>query len=215
MVAEKLALCPPCGGCRQRLAEFSGASTRIYLCDETGDQEDAGALRPAAAQLRDGDSRMTARRTSSGQARGACATLRIVLGSGLGSLVDAVAEPLRISYAEIPGLSGERRFRPCRRVRGGQDPATLPSPCFPVVPIITNRGRQCHARADRDVKRSGGREPDPHQFRRFAARRHAAGLGHAHCRSHRLCRRQSADRRRKRPKRFVGMTNAYDGRRWP
>ncbi|MFB2552621.1 cytidine deaminase [Ensifer soli] len=36
VIAEKLALCPPCGGCRQRLAEFSGASTRIYLCDETG-----------------------------------------------------------------------------------------------------------------------------------------------------------------------------------
>ena len=36
VVAEKLALCPPCGGCRQRLAEFSGASTRIFLCDETG-----------------------------------------------------------------------------------------------------------------------------------------------------------------------------------
>ena len=29
-------LVTPCGGCRQRLAEFSGASTRIYLCDETG-----------------------------------------------------------------------------------------------------------------------------------------------------------------------------------
>ena len=28
--------CTPCGGCRQRLAEFSGASTRIFLCDETG-----------------------------------------------------------------------------------------------------------------------------------------------------------------------------------
>ena len=36
VIAEKLALCPPCGGCRQRLAEFSGASTRIFLCDETG-----------------------------------------------------------------------------------------------------------------------------------------------------------------------------------
>lgn len=36
VIAEKLALCPPCGGCRQRLAEFSGTSTRVYLCDETG-----------------------------------------------------------------------------------------------------------------------------------------------------------------------------------
>ncbi len=36
VIAEKLALCPPCGGCRQRLAEFSDAGTKLYLCDETG-----------------------------------------------------------------------------------------------------------------------------------------------------------------------------------
>lgn len=36
VVAEKLALCPPCGGCRQKIAEFASADTRIYLCDEAG-----------------------------------------------------------------------------------------------------------------------------------------------------------------------------------
>ncbi len=36
VVAQKLALCPPCGGCRQKIAEFADAATRIYLCDETG-----------------------------------------------------------------------------------------------------------------------------------------------------------------------------------
>jgi cytidine deaminase len=36
VIAEKLALCPPCGGCRQRLSEFASAGTPIYLCDETG-----------------------------------------------------------------------------------------------------------------------------------------------------------------------------------
>ncbi len=36
VIAEKLALCSPCGGCRQRIKEFATAGTRIYLCDETG-----------------------------------------------------------------------------------------------------------------------------------------------------------------------------------
>ena len=39
VIAEKLALCPPCGGCRQKIAEFASAATRIYLCDETGVQK--------------------------------------------------------------------------------------------------------------------------------------------------------------------------------
>ena len=36
VIAEKLPLCPPCGGCRQKIAEFASAKTPIYLCDETG-----------------------------------------------------------------------------------------------------------------------------------------------------------------------------------
>ncbi|GGE09521.1 cytidine deaminase [Aureimonas endophytica] len=36
VIAEKMALCTPCGGCRQRIAEFADAGTRIHLCDETG-----------------------------------------------------------------------------------------------------------------------------------------------------------------------------------
>jgi cytidine deaminase len=48
--AEKLSLCPPCGGCRQRLAEFGNANTRIYLCDDVGVQETVslGELLPHA-----------------------------------------------------------------------------------------------------------------------------------------------------------------------
>ncbi|ADU13560.1 cytidine deaminase [Asticcacaulis excentricus] len=34
--APKKNACPPCGGCRQKLAEFSDGSARIHLCDETG-----------------------------------------------------------------------------------------------------------------------------------------------------------------------------------
>lgn len=36
VVAEKMAKCTPCGGCRQRLAEFAGPDAKLYLCDETG-----------------------------------------------------------------------------------------------------------------------------------------------------------------------------------
>jgi cytidine deaminase len=36
VVAERMAGITPCGGCRQRLAEFAGRDTRLYLCDATG-----------------------------------------------------------------------------------------------------------------------------------------------------------------------------------
>ena len=36
VIAEKLDLCSPCGGCRQRLAEFSDPGTLIHLCDAEG-----------------------------------------------------------------------------------------------------------------------------------------------------------------------------------
>ncbi|WP_062017020.1 cytidine deaminase [Aureimonas sp. AU4] len=33
VVAEKLRACSPCGGCRQRIAEFARPDTRVFLCD--------------------------------------------------------------------------------------------------------------------------------------------------------------------------------------
>ena len=39
VIAEKLPLCTPCGGCRQKIAEFASADTRIYLCDDQGVQQ--------------------------------------------------------------------------------------------------------------------------------------------------------------------------------
>jgi cytidine deaminase len=36
VIAQKLDLCTPCGGCRQRLAEFSDADTLVHLCDAGG-----------------------------------------------------------------------------------------------------------------------------------------------------------------------------------
>lgn len=36
VVAERMARITPCGGCRQRLAEFAKGDTKLYLCDDTG-----------------------------------------------------------------------------------------------------------------------------------------------------------------------------------
>lgn len=36
VVAERMDRITPCGGCRQRLAEFSRPDTRLYLCDQAG-----------------------------------------------------------------------------------------------------------------------------------------------------------------------------------
>jgi cytidine deaminase len=36
IVGEGEALCTPCGGCRQRLAEFAAADTPVHICDPRG-----------------------------------------------------------------------------------------------------------------------------------------------------------------------------------
>ena len=36
VIAEKMAYCPPCGGCRQKIAEFADAKTLIHVYDAAG-----------------------------------------------------------------------------------------------------------------------------------------------------------------------------------
>ena len=50
VVSEQLDVCPPCGGCRQRLAEFGGADTPVYLGRPRGPVErtSIGELLPLA-----------------------------------------------------------------------------------------------------------------------------------------------------------------------
>ena len=36
VIAEKMAYCPPCGGCRQKIAEFADTSTLIHVYDSAG-----------------------------------------------------------------------------------------------------------------------------------------------------------------------------------
>jgi cytidine deaminase len=48
VIAERIAAVTPCGGCRQRLAEFGSADTLVHLCDMNGVVETVtlGALLP-------------------------------------------------------------------------------------------------------------------------------------------------------------------------
>ena len=45
-------LCPPCGGCRQKIREFAVEATSVHLRDGDGRGDQPAALRTAAALLR-------------------------------------------------------------------------------------------------------------------------------------------------------------------
>jgi len=53
VTAERMDICPPCGGCRQRLAEFAGADTPVHLGRPGGPRETTtiGELLPLAFEL--------------------------------------------------------------------------------------------------------------------------------------------------------------------
>ena len=53
VTAERMDICPPCGGCRQRLAEFASPDTRVHLGRPDGPRETTtvGELLPLAFEL--------------------------------------------------------------------------------------------------------------------------------------------------------------------
>ncbi|WP_245413765.1 cytidine deaminase [Fulvimarina endophytica] len=56
VIAEKLPFCTPCGGCRQRIAEFADPQTKIHLCDpQSGEKRTTtmGELLPFAFETED------------------------------------------------------------------------------------------------------------------------------------------------------------------
>jgi purine nucleotide phosphorylase/homotetrameric cytidine deaminase len=102
------ALCTPCGGCRQRLAEFGRPDTPVHLCGSEGLRRTVtlGDLLPLAFAA---ESLMApAPATPSSSWCEALATLAprvaIVLGSGLGTLAESVETAATVPYSEIPGF---------------------------------------------------------------------------------------------------------------
>ena len=53
VTAERMDICPPCGGCRQRLAEFASPDTPVHLGRPDGPRETTtvGELLPLAFEL--------------------------------------------------------------------------------------------------------------------------------------------------------------------
>ncbi len=101
--------CAPCGGCRQKIAEFAPPETHVHMASAGGVVETVtlAELLPRAFAL--------ARSGNGGQGEDAAARIRarapgwrggvaLLLGSGLGAVAEALAEPVRIPYAELGGF---------------------------------------------------------------------------------------------------------------
>ena len=105
MVAEKLDVCPPCGGCRQRLKEFAAPGTPVYLGRPGGPAQTTtmGELLPLAFD--EESLAMSAAEAGAAVLRSAPAPrVGIVLGSGLGAVADAVQDAVSLGYDELPGF---------------------------------------------------------------------------------------------------------------
>ena len=105
VVAERLDICPPCGGCRQRLAELP-ASTPRSTSGARGTAPDPSPW-PSSSRC---CSSSCSRRAPPTRPRLLAERSRlrprvgIVLGSGLGGVADAVEDPTELGYEELPWL---------------------------------------------------------------------------------------------------------------
>lgn len=103
-------LCTPCGGCRQRLAEFAGPEIPIHLCDPDGLRQTMtlGDLLPHAFGLGEASATAPACRSALAmieeRARGLRPRVGLILGSGLGAIADAIEDTLATSYGDLPGF---------------------------------------------------------------------------------------------------------------
>ncbi len=110
VVAGGDVLCTPCGGCRQRLAEFGRPATNVHLGSPDGLRTTTTLgellpmafgvenLAPAIAPLTDAVAVIRAR------AGDRVPLIGLVLGSGLGAIAERVVDPLVIAYDDLPGF---------------------------------------------------------------------------------------------------------------
>ncbi len=106
-------LCTPCGGCRQRLAEFGAPELKVHLCGPEGLRRTVslGELLP----LSFGPSAGGPSAGDAGPAPSALEVIRtrrpafvprvgLILGSGLSGIADALEDATAIAYADLPGF---------------------------------------------------------------------------------------------------------------
>lgn len=113
LVAGGERLCTPCGGCRQRLAEFAGADLEIHIGSPDGHRQTLtlGALLPHGFDLPDAgggdlidDPVDQAVDLIHQRKVDAAPRLGLILGSGLGGFADSIEDAVAIDYADLPGF---------------------------------------------------------------------------------------------------------------
>ena len=103
-------LCTPCGGCRQRLAEFGRPDTPVHLADAGGLRRTTtlGALLPMAfGPINLGGGAAPAGADAAAMIRAAAAEaplVALVLGSGLGGIAERIAAATVLDYRDLPGF---------------------------------------------------------------------------------------------------------------
>lgn len=102
--------CVPCGGCRQRLAEFAAGDVPVRMSGTASGEQTVtlGELIPLAFTLKTPAGGAAAAQTAADVVRDRAAgrkpRLAILLGSGLGALTERLDDPVSISYADLPGF---------------------------------------------------------------------------------------------------------------
>ena len=109
VVAAGERLCTPCGGCRQRLAEFAGPDAPIHLCDPDGLRRTVslGELLPLSFGLDEGATnagRQSAFDVIRARLPDFAPRIGLILGSGLGEIAEGIEEATALDYGDLPGF---------------------------------------------------------------------------------------------------------------